>query len=102
MASQSDLLRIEALTFVRGAVAWRLHKGDGMKPTTPMNDEFESTYALLVRSEEKSRSQLEIIVYLALVLSAVFSIWQFAHQSVILPTDKMAKMHVPLFDAQRG
>jgi hypothetical protein len=73
-----------------------------MNPETSLNNKFESTYALLVRSEEKSRSQLEMVVYVLLVLSAVFSIWQFAHQSVILPTDQMANKHVPLFDAQRS
>lgn len=73
-----------------------------MNPENSLNNEFESTYALLVRSEEKSRSQLETLIYGLLVVSAVFSIWQFAHQSVILPTDKMANTHVALFDAQRS
>ena len=45
----------------------------------------ESTYALIVRSEEKSRSVLEVVLYAVLILSAVFSIWQFANQPVILP-----------------
>ena len=43
-----------------------------------MNDQFESTYALLVRSEEKGRGVLEILVYALLILGVVFSIWQFA------------------------
>jgi TRAP-type uncharacterized transport system fused permease subunit len=46
---------------------------------------YESTYALLVRSEEKSRSLLETLVYAIFILSAVFSIWQFAHQPMMLP-----------------
>ena len=46
---------------------------------------YESTYALLVRSEEKSRSLLETVVYAIFILSAVFSIWQFAHQPMMLP-----------------
>jgi hypothetical protein len=45
----------------------------------------ESTYGLLVRSEEKSRSIFEIIVYVLCILSAVTSIWQFARQSTTLP-----------------
>jgi hypothetical protein len=45
----------------------------------------ESTYALIVRSEEKSRSVLEVVLYAVLILSAVFSIWQFAHQPVVVP-----------------
>ena len=46
---------------------------------------YESTYALLVRSEEKSRSRLEVLVYALFILSAVFSIWQAAHQPIGLP-----------------
>jgi hypothetical protein len=49
---------------------------------------FESTYALLVRSEDKNQSRLETLVYVLLLLSAMFSIWQFAHQSVVLPNNK--------------
>jgi len=47
-----------------------------------MNNKFESTYALVVRSEEKGRGVLEIAVYAASILSVVFSIWQFAQTSV--------------------
>jgi hypothetical protein len=43
-----------------------------------MNNQFESTYGMLVRSEEKGRSILEILVFAAVILSVVFSIWQFA------------------------
>ena len=46
---------------------------------------FESTYALLVRSEEKERSMFEGAAYLVFILSAVFSIWQMAQQPVELP-----------------
>jgi TRAP-type uncharacterized transport system fused permease subunit len=46
---------------------------------------YESTYALLVRSEEKNRSLLETVVYAIFILSAVFSIWQVAHQPMMLP-----------------
>ena len=46
---------------------------------------YESTYALLVRSEEKNRSLLETLVYAIFILSAVFSIWQFARQPMMLP-----------------
>ena len=49
-----------------------------------------STYALLVRSEEKNRSRLETLVYAILILAAVFSIWQFAHQTAAFPIDKLA------------
>jgi hypothetical protein len=47
-----------------------------------MNNQFESTYALLVRSEEKGRGVLEAVVYVALVLSAVLLIWEFAQSPV--------------------
>ena len=57
-------------------------------------DNFESTYALLVRSEEKNRTRLETLVYAILILSAVASIWQFAHQSVAFPIDKVANTPV--------
>lgn len=61
---------------------------------------FESTYALIVRSEEKNRSRLEMVVYAILIISAVFSIWQFAHQSVAFPLDKVATAPVCVIDAQ--
>ena len=73
-----------------------------MNPTTPSNNEFESTYALLVRSEEKSRSLLETLVYGLLILSAVFSIWQFAHQPVVLPTEKITGAPSEAIEAHRG
>jgi hypothetical protein len=63
---------------------------------------FESTYALLVRSEEKNRTRLETLVYAILILSAVFSIWQFAHQSVAFPIDKVAKAPVYAIEAQEA
>ena len=46
---------------------------------------FESTYALLVRSEEKGLTRLETLAYALFILSAVFSIWQFVHQPNMLP-----------------
>ena len=47
-----------------------------------MNNQFESTYALLVRSEEKSRSILETVLYVIFVLSVIAGIWQFAQTPV--------------------
>lgn len=47
-----------------------------------MNNQFESTYGLLVRSEEKGRGVLETVLYIAFVLSAVLLIWQFAQSPV--------------------
>jgi hypothetical protein len=39
----------------------------------------KSTYALLVRSEEKERGLFETLIYSLLIVSAVVGIWQFAH-----------------------
>lgn len=47
-----------------------------------MNNQFESTYALLVRSEEKGRGVLEAVLYVAFILSAVLMIWEFAQSPV--------------------
>ena len=63
---------------------------------------FESTYALLVRSEEKKRNLLEILVYALFILSAVFLIWQFAHQRVAFPIDKLANATVCATEPQRS
>ena len=56
-----------------------------MNKETPMNNEFESTYALLVRSEERGRGVLETVLYVAFILSAVLLIWEFAHSSLRIP-----------------
>lgn len=53
-----------------------------MKNSTHSAEGFESTYALIVRSEEKERNLFEGAVYLVLILSAVVSIWQAANQPV--------------------
>jgi hypothetical protein len=47
----------------------------------------ESTYAMLVRSEEKERTFLEVAIYFLFVLSVVAAIWQFAEQPIALPLD---------------
>jgi hypothetical protein len=48
-------------------------------------NQFESTYALLVRSEEKGRGVLEAVLYVAFILSAVLLIWEFAQSSLSVP-----------------
>ena len=60
-----------------------------MKENTISSEGFESTYALLVRSEEKERSVFEDAAYLIFILSAVFSIWQMVQQPVELPKDSV-------------
>ena len=56
-----------------------------MKQNTRSAEGFESTYALLVRSEEKERGMFEGAAYLVFILSAVFSIWQMVQQPIALP-----------------
>jgi len=42
----------------------------------------ESTYTLLIRSEDKSRSVFEVVIYPLLILGPLIAIWQFAQQPV--------------------
>src|SRR5215468_7499831 len=56
-----------------------------MNHETLMNKQFESTYALLVRSEEKGRGVLEAVLYVAFILSAALLILEFALSSVSIP-----------------
>jgi len=53
---------------------------------------LKSTYELVVESEyeDKSRSVVETVIYALFILSAVFSIWQFAIQPVVVPTSVAA------------
>jgi hypothetical protein len=62
-----------------------------MNTSQPNNEIHESTYALLVRSEEKERSLFETIAYGLFILSAVAAIWQFAQQAVNLPLGAMPR-----------
>ncbi len=73
-----------------------------MNETIPMNNEFESTYALVVRSEDVGRGRLETLVYVLLILCAVLSIWQFAQQSVGLSTGKVVAGPSALIQAHRS
>jgi hypothetical protein len=45
-------------------------------------NQHESTYALLIRSEEKSRNLLEVALYPLLGLLSLIAIWQFAQQAI--------------------
>ena len=53
-----------------------------MKTSQPNNNTEESTYALLVRSEDKKRALLETIVYGLVILSALAAILQFVDQPI--------------------
>lgn len=52
---------------------------------------FESTYAMLVRSEEKERSLTETAVYLLLIMSMIFCMWEVAEMRVTIPENLTAK-----------
>lgn len=61
----------------------------------PENEHEESTYALLMRSEEKSRNLLEMVIYPLLIVGAIIAIWQFVLQAVELPsTDTKAALRI--------
>jgi hypothetical protein len=62
-----------------------------MNTSQTNNETHESTYALLVRSEDKERSLFETIAYGLFILSAVVAIWQFVQQPVNLPLDAMPR-----------
>ena len=65
-------------------------KSCAMKEQTGTTDQLEdqhkeSTYALLIRSEEKSRNALEVAIYPLLILGPLIAIWQFARQPINIP-----------------
>ena len=47
-----------------------------------MNTKSESTYSLLVHSQEKGKTALEILVFVLCIFSVVVLIWQFAQTSL--------------------
>ncbi len=53
-------------------------------PTQAKPIHEESTYQLLVESEEKGRGLIEGFVYLSLALATAAAIWQFGHQPVTI------------------
>jgi hypothetical protein len=56
-----------------------------MNTTATNGEQFESTYALLVRSEETRRSRFEILLYTILIACTTFSVAQFGRQTFIAP-----------------
>ncbi len=61
-----------------------------MKDTIIKSPEHETTYALLMRSEDKEQSVSENVVYMVLILSAMFSVWFAANQPVRLPVSAVS------------
>jgi hypothetical protein len=49
-------------------------------PTIPMH--HETTYQMLVESEQKERGVIEIVVYFLLIAATAVTIWQFGTQPV--------------------
>jgi hypothetical protein len=56
-----------------------------MKTDEPNNKREESTYSLLVRSEERKRAVIEVVVYCLVILSAVAAILEFADEFFWFP-----------------
>ena len=75
----------QRLTSKSHLVARRMQQSDVMKTNNTLNNQFESTYSLLARSEETGRGVLEIAVYAGFILSVGFSIYQFAQMPVTTP-----------------
>ena len=63
-----------------------------MTTNQTINEGQESTYALLVKSEEKGRSFFETIVYSLFILSAVAAIGQFVVQPMDLALATMPRV----------
>jgi hypothetical protein len=53
--------------------------------TDQPENQHESTYALLIRSEEKGRNVFEVAIYPLLMLGPLIAIWQFAQQPINIP-----------------
>ncbi len=62
----------------------------------------DTTYALLVQSEEKGRGIMETAVYALLGLSAILSILQFVQQPNRLPTTLTTRGYEISDTSQRG
>ena len=66
--------------------------------TTVQNQE-ESAYSLLIRSEEKSRNAFELVMYPCLILGPLIAIWQFAQHPVNIPAAGLKEPRHIVFEA---
>lgn len=57
-----------------------------MKTISTGPEAFESTYALLMRSEEKQRSRFETLIFTLLIASTMFAVSQFGRQAAMMPS----------------
>jgi hypothetical protein len=62
-----------------------------INPSQPVH--HETTYQMLVESEEKEHGIVEDIVYLLLVIATSAAIWQLSHQPVTFA--EMGVEHAP-------
>jgi hypothetical protein len=53
-----------------------------MKTNEQNNNKEESTYSLLMRTEERKRGTTEVITYGVIALSALAAIWEFGRELV--------------------
>ena len=67
--------------------------------TDEPEDEHESAYALLTRSEERSRNVFELVVYPLLILGPLIATWQFTQQPVNIPATGLKGAYCVAFDA---
>jgi hypothetical protein len=67
--------------------------------TDQSQNQEESAYSLLIRSEEKSRNAFELIMYPCLILGPLIAIWQFAHHPVNIPAAGLEGTRDLVFDA---
>ena len=72
------------------------------KTTDRPGNQHESTYALLICSEEKSRNLLELAIHPLLMLGPLLAIWQLAQQPVNLTAPGFEKTPCAVFDARTG
>jgi len=63
---------------------------------------FESTYALIVRSEEKQRSRFETLVYALLIVSSLFAVSQFGREAMTMPVKTERNSATASATAQHG
>jgi hypothetical protein len=71
-----------------------------MKTISTNPAKFESTYALLVRSEEKQR--IETLIYTLLIASTTFAVAQFGRQAMMMPSSIAHVSTIASAPAQHG
>jgi hypothetical protein len=67
--------------------------------TDQSQNQEESAYSLLIRSEEKSRNAFELTIYPCLILGPLIAILQFTQHSVNIPAAGLKGPHDIVFDA---